>query len=1582
MAFDIATREAEALLTRLGPSWSTEALQQVYDAHVRAGDGTVACALLRQHALTEHPDAQQVASALSGAPTLLFDALWAVDQELDARRDVGAARGAADGDVALDGAPVLLDTARARLANVLACLIENNTVDREEACIRLDSPLLGALGLIDTGIFTRRGIQIRTATFFKQQKYNLLREENEGYSALVTELVAQMGPPLRVELGRVVEQVDAEVRDAQAEQLADRMLVLTGMFSLDANRVLDLLLDVFATHVVSHHTFFRALLRAGKWEGSLVAHLLGFKFEYYAQPNALDTTPEELYLATALLIRDGFVAPADIYPYLTPGVDFCSLRSEYYDELSKRNASGSTNALAMAAPLGDDGDTPSGSAAETPSAKIPPQLPELLRVLLGIGAVDHVRPFLERSPWLFGAFPGLAAAYIRLVEYQLEPALRGAATVLHTQLQLPNEELTMYIPLPCSTATTSFVFCVGDWADGLVQHDASTCAELIPQLALLGVHIHKDVRFFQRVCRLVVSNFSDERWHSVLRAQLLPAVSLTSANAAVLHDMWLILKQLPYTARFALYGEWEHRAYTRPELRFRRAETEREARGILRRVSTDNLRASGRSLAKAAHANPTVFFRVVLNQVQSYDNLIEPVVDSAKYLTALEHDVFTFCLLEALSNPDKERTKSDGTNASLWLKSLASFAGALYKKYPAMDCMPVLQYLVNRLRASTLEDLVVLSELVLKLAGIEPLSELSDAQIAALSGGLLLRTEASMPLVAASSPTGVLLARSAFKKGAQRLWSTLHSSGLALPLLILLAQQRQACVFGAPDEEAHIKALGSTFDTCAHILFQYLEFLVQTLEPAELSALLPPPDMLISRFGIDTPVAFAITRAALQYEIKNANETHEVWPAALVPVMERMSHVLPEAVRKTLGESFFVTFWQLGLADILVPMDRYQQEINRMRQSIRDVDAATDLSEGIKKSTRMRLNDSIASLSAELKDQTLAHQTTRRRLQAEKGAWFAPNVDRALLAQQIVEECLHPRALLSPTDALFSARFLRLLHTNGTLNLPTLAVYDALFLQHIAQTIFSATEDEARNYSRFVNGLLADTGAWLASEETFKRDAIGDNLPGFALSWEPTRGSRKRTVDAPLAWESYRTTVLLWHQALHDAFAACLKSTEYMRIRNALVVMNRVSQHFPLLVEHGKSLQQAVAWLETHEAREDICVLAHGLAANLKKRASGWVGPSYFGLPEPEPEPEPEPGPEPKPEPEPEAMHESKPEPMSEPKSQPKQDPEPKSEPEPKSRPEPELAPEQEPPKAEITPTNNADVPAERSRPQAPKPAPKEHQEHSNAKPSPHSETPRQQKRDPPSTSQSRRSRRRERERSPQGDTPQSLRIRGSERDERDRERPAREDPRDMRGPRDAREPRDRRDGRDPRSESRDSRRDGRDSYSRLPRGRDSRHERDLGWEGRRDRGWGSFRDDPRGRHDSSDVRERDPPRFESNAVWNREPRRDDARRRSEDSHGTADDDQHGRKRSLADRLGHGETHDVENSDTPDSKRAKMGQQLRIHQSARDHPPDAESDGRRGGGGWGPRRWGREWGERQGERERERERRKRRAGGD
>jgi THO complex subunit 2 len=85
-------------------------------------------------------------------------------------------------------------------------------------------------------------------------------------------------------------------------------------------------------------------------------------------------------------------------------------------------------------------------------------------------------------------------------------------------------------------------------------------------------------------------------------------------------------------------------------------------------------------------------------QIQIYDNLIGPVVDSLKYLTSLSYDVLGCCLVESLSQADKKRFKHDGTSISLWLQSLASFCGAVFKKYP-IELGGLLQYVANQLKA-------------------------------------------------------------------------------------------------------------------------------------------------------------------------------------------------------------------------------------------------------------------------------------------------------------------------------------------------------------------------------------------------------------------------------------------------------------------------------------------------------------------------------------------------------------------------------------------------------------------------------------------------------------------------------------------------------------------------------------------------------------------------------------------------------------------------------------------------------------------------------------------------------------------
>lgn len=1741
-------------------------------------------AALMQSVLVQRPDAEAAAGVLTQAASaaadvdapverafadVLLDVVWALDMELDARREVSVAREGGEEDVSLgtlENAPLQLGEARSRLAEVLALLIESGVVDRRTACVRLDAALLGALGAVDVNVFHRRGIQIRTATLFKQHKYNLLREENEGYTALLTTLVDRRGPPLRAEVPDgvdarngpvdVVEQETSAARNVRAAQLMDDLSAQIGCFHLDASRVLDLVLDVFASNVVRHYPFYLALLAVSPWDARMLATVLGFKMQHFARQ---DSTPEEMYLVAVLLLREKLVRLDDLLPYLAPGDDgLAQLKARYQDKLAEKSASSGANALTMAAPLVDDddagaagshsgsGDAAAGDASAPERERGPvAQVVGLIRVLLACGQLAMAQRLLGPHPWLFGAFPDLTATYMRMLRHVVAPVVQsgapGALVAPHTVLGAvlaprgraahpPGLFLTPYAPEPRASVQKRSVFFLGDWAHALPQ---CTNAEqlrtvFLPLLAPLGVQVHQDISFFTLVCRLAAQYMADDRetWLGVVRNLLLPGVALTEANAAVLYELWAVLAPLPYEERFALYGEWKHRAYKRPELKFRQRETEQQARSILRRVSADNVRTTGRSLAKAAHGNATVFFTVMLNQIQSYDNLIDHAVDAAKYLTPLEYDVFTYSLIEALSNPEKERTKSDGTNTSLWLKSLATFAGQFYKKYAAMDCTPVLQYLANRLKANNVKDLVILVELVLKMSGIEPLAELSESQIGALTGGPLLHTEAAMTVAPggrASSPTSMLLARSTFQKGAARLMHTLRQSRLALPLLVQVAQQRQVCVYLVPEGEGHIKALASTFDTCQQVLFQYVEFLTQALEPAEFAELMPGPDALAARFALEPCVAFHCARPKLQHamrqvkwelpsgkkrtaersevakgdaepgeqpkeggeqggdaeeggkqggdaednsrqgevakaqeavnegedevmqdgtaqpaqdtdtdkpedmeqdtepEVRRAEQTEKpvgdaesatpiaspMWHPVLMPLIASTPKYVPESALSALGAPFFVTFWQMCLADIAVPMDRYQQETNRLRQWIRDVETSTEQSENLKKSARVRLQDRISQLNAELKEQTLAHQATRRRLAYEKSLWFAEHVDRALLAQQMIEQCLYPRALLSPTDAMFAARFLRLLHTNGTHNLSTLAVYDALFLQHVPQTLFSATENEARNYARFLHGLLSDIHPWLASEQVYQREAIGDGLPGFALGWHGVRGSRVRPHDTPLTWQAFRNTVLDWHTTLCDAFATCFRSGEYMRVRNAIVVLNRIAPFFPLYRDHGRTLQAAVEDLVQHESRGDLRVLAQGLVATLKKRSSEWVGLRYFKRIPPELDAEAPPKPEPEPE-------KPKAQPAAESKAPPS-----KKEPAKREKGKPEGRAENKPP----TPRGGrGDPPRGREAPggrdAAPEPSPRRTRQNEPA-PQPAPQPARSSRAEPPEPSPRARA-----EPAPEP-SPGGGRSRRARRDSgrvAPAEPPADERPRGApaRGPAPGR-------GGDRRDNGWDSPRElppreppPREPPAREPpaRGGYDRRERDWGWERAREdrmreRGWGAsyrggdrdrepprgaLRDSPRepprgGPREPPRAASREPPRgAESNAQWNRGERREP----------TTEDERQGprsRKRSLADRLGGGESPASPPGDAPlggdeppDSKRARTGRpQLRIHQAARQadesgtrEPP---SPPRRGGP---PRRgWGRDWSqdggwqdarERRASQDRERERKKRRAG--
>ncbi|CAI6333455.1 unnamed protein product [Periconia digitata] len=122
------------------------------------------------------------------------------------------------------------------------------SLDRMRAL--LESAPLRGLGLVGE-YFPKVSVRKATDALYRQANYNLLREDSEGFSKLITEYFTTVNnePPTSVAVSQTYQRVNAFI----------------GTFDLDVGRVLDVTLDVLANLLVKHGKFFVKLLRVSAW---------------------------------------------------------------------------------------------------------------------------------------------------------------------------------------------------------------------------------------------------------------------------------------------------------------------------------------------------------------------------------------------------------------------------------------------------------------------------------------------------------------------------------------------------------------------------------------------------------------------------------------------------------------------------------------------------------------------------------------------------------------------------------------------------------------------------------------------------------------------------------------------------------------------------------------------------------------------------------------------------------------------------------------------------------------------------------------------------------------------------------------------------------------------------------------------------------------------------------------------------------------------------------------------------------------------------------------------------------------------
>ncbi len=388
------------------------------------------------------------------------------------------------------------------------------------------------------------------------------------------------------------------------------------------------------------------------------------------------------------------------------------------------------------------------------------------------------------------------------------------------------------------TDGSSYRFYFDEWIDNVpvcqtVDDIFTLCSTL---LNISGVNIGRSPELMTSLARIGAKSLAEDRskqnrdrWQDLLKRLLVPALSLTPTNSSIVDAVWILLKQYPIAVRYNIYAEWNEGATSRLEpITKAFSRTKLETLSTMKRLSLTNISAMARTLAQTAYASPGVVFKVALDQIEAYSNLIQVFVECAKYFTPLGYDVLVWSLLSSLGGKQRSRTQESSccsrANGSRPCPSSRQRLQALCEhgrvSHPPVRQRPALQGQRDRPGHPQ---------------GVHPLHGRLGARHRL--HGRANPSHDGRPALRRQTLIGLQDRRFESAKSARRLMQALIDSKLAGRLLINVAQYRQSAIYKPAEAAAHIKYLATMVDDTHQILTQYLDLLRSNLSPEQFDAL-------------------------------------------------------------------------------------------------------------------------------------------------------------------------------------------------------------------------------------------------------------------------------------------------------------------------------------------------------------------------------------------------------------------------------------------------------------------------------------------------------------------------------------------------------------------------------------------------------------------------------------------------------------------------------------------------------------------------------------------------------------------------
>lgn len=537
------------------------------------------------------------------------------------------------------------------------------------------------------------------------------------------------------EFNHDVASIEKEPLSKLSQTLKLSTVELIGTFDLDPNRCLDLTIDALESemqkiiakeskrfnlykmsrdakdHAVGVHLLLELMHLFPKGN---ICHLIGFKYASYRNDGvnaSQGETPQSLYLTTALLTSHGLLSLSALQPHLPPTLEieraYDVWREDYIQKIKKM---GVVSLNSSKQSTDEKGREQHDGMIQAMGKN---QCIQLFCVLLDIGfdfnfAMElfqskrknldaNVKEIIVKCCCVY---PPLGSKICDILENAIGPLMDAKVKNIGSSLCLEGEnedgEVLMNNGEGSSLLPT-------DWyhkhplelsSDLSLQELCNKIDLLVDPIVMSGSLASKPV-LYCKLCRLVramlLEGSSEVETTSVhdcilefIGRVLVGPLSLFPYNPAIASELWSVLSTLSFHIRYALYATWRKHGLEKAALRskvqppkpFAQIESEVttgiSTKYLLKRMSKDNIKDMGKQVSKVAHNNPLVVFTLMLNQIESYDNLILIMVDTFKFMGLLSLDLMGYCLLVSLGGEGETRDKLKGKLDSV-LKLVSCF---------------------------------------------------------------------------------------------------------------------------------------------------------------------------------------------------------------------------------------------------------------------------------------------------------------------------------------------------------------------------------------------------------------------------------------------------------------------------------------------------------------------------------------------------------------------------------------------------------------------------------------------------------------------------------------------------------------------------------------------------------------------------------------------------------------------------------------------------------------------------------------------------------------------------------------------